>query len=112
MTASPTDVKYIVRDPEIFGGKPCIEGHRISVHDVATWHRQGETADAIAKDFGLTRAQVHAALAYYYDHQEEIDHELAAEEEELARRARTDTSPLARSLREEARKRGRPTRHG
>jgi hypothetical protein len=27
----------------------------------------------------LTPAEAHAAMAYYFDHQEEIDHEVAAE---------------------------------
>ena len=30
-----TEIKHIVRDPDFYEGKPCIEGHRISVHDVA-----------------------------------------------------------------------------
>ena len=29
-----------------------------------------------ADEFGVTPAQVHAALSYYYDHREEIDREI------------------------------------
>lgn len=39
----PTDIKYIVRTPGVYGGKPCIEGHRIAVHDIAEMVRQGHT---------------------------------------------------------------------
>jgi uncharacterized protein (DUF433 family) len=60
--------------PGIAGGKPRIAGHRITVQDVVTWHElQGRTADEIAADFDLSLAEVHAALAYYFDHREEID---------------------------------------
>ena len=103
---NPTGVKHIVSDPEILGGKPCIEGHRISVHDVAAWHHQGMAPQSIAEDFDLTQAEVYAALAYYYDHQEEIDQELAAEEAEITRLARQDMSPAAQRVRARRGKRG------
>src|SRR5438874_13411044 len=96
---TPTDSKHIVRDPDVYGGKPCIEGHRISVHDIAVWHQQGRTAEDIARDFRLTLGQVYAALSYYYDHQEEIDRELAEEEADIAAHARADNSPPAQRLR-------------
>jgi uncharacterized protein (DUF433 family) len=68
--------------PGVRAGKPRLIGHRITVADVATWYlRQSRSVDEIVNDFGLTHAQVHAALAYYYDHRTEID---AQEAEELA----------------------------
>lgn len=96
----PTDTKHIVRDPDVYGGKPCISGHRIAVHDVATWHRQGQTPEAMAQEFGLTLAEVYAALAYYYDHQDEIDREIAADDAEIKARGEADTSALAQRLRQ------------
>ena len=36
--------------------------------------------DEIVNDFGLSHAQVHAALAYYYDHRTEIDAREAEDE--------------------------------
>jgi uncharacterized protein (DUF433 family) len=33
----------------------------------------GRSADEIANEYDLTLAHVYAALAYYYDHQSEID---------------------------------------
>jgi uncharacterized protein (DUF433 family) len=44
----------------------------------------------------LKLAEVHAALGYYYDHQPEIDSEIAAEVEEVSRSASTDSSLMAR----------------
>lgn len=44
----------------------------------------------------LKLAEVHAALGYYYDHQPEIDSEIAAEFEEVNRPASTDSSMMAR----------------
>ncbi len=105
----PTDIKHIVRDPDVYGGKPCISGHRIAVHDVAVWHWQGQTPEAIAQGYGLSLAEVYAALTYYYEHQEEIDREIAADDELIGERAQADMSPLAQRLRRSSDERyGRP----
>ena len=47
------------------------------VHDIAIWHeRLGRSADEIATEYDLTLADVYAALAYYFDHREEIDQQI------------------------------------
>lgn len=80
---------HIVSTKDVCGGKPCIEGTRIRVMDVVALSSQGlspaEIIDAYPR---LTLAQVHAALTYYYDNQEEIDAETerAREAEEVFRR--------------------------
>src|SRR5579859_3601953 len=99
----PTEIKGIVRNPRIFGGKPIIGQRRISVHDVAAHIQQGYTPEQIASEEvypTLTLAEVYAALHYYYEHQEEIDREIAEETAELKRRAQEDTAPFARMLRQ------------
>jgi uncharacterized protein (DUF433 family) len=65
----------IVSTPGTCGGKPRIGGHRIKVEDVATWHvRMGMSPDEIVSNWpSLTLSDVHAALAYYFDHRERID---------------------------------------
>lgn len=64
---------YIVKTPGTAGGRPRINGHRIRVQDVAIWHeRLGMSPDEIADQFDLTLGEIHAALAYYYDHIKEI----------------------------------------
>jgi len=48
----------------------------------------------------LTLAQIHAALAYYYDHQQEIDAEIARQEKEFDElRAQAQDSPARQRLR-------------
>lgn len=78
-----TAYRYIVRTPGICGGKPCVVGHRIRVQDIAGDHeRLGLSPDEICDAHpGLTLAQVHAALAYYFDHREEIAAEMEADRE-------------------------------
>ncbi|MDO8463781.1 MAG: DUF433 domain-containing protein [Gallionella sp.] len=66
--------EHIVITPGVVGGKPRIAGHRIKVQHIAIWHNEMKMSVAeIAKDYSLNLADVHAALAYYYDHKDEID---------------------------------------
>jgi uncharacterized protein (DUF433 family) len=65
----------IVSTPGICGGRPRIDGHRIQVEDVAIWHeRMGMSPDQIVSEYpSITLADVHAALAYYYENRQRID---------------------------------------
>ncbi len=75
--ATKTLDQHIEITPGVAGGKPRIAGHRITVHDVAVWHeRMGMSADEIATEYDLTLADIYAALAYYFDHREEIDSDI------------------------------------
>lgn len=66
--------RHIEMTPGVAGGNPRIAGHRITVHNVVVWHeRLGMSADEIATEYGLTLADVFAALTYYYDNRSEID---------------------------------------
>ncbi len=77
MTTKTLD-QHIETRPDIAGGKPRITGHRITVRDIVIWHeRLGKSVDEIASDYGLTLADVHAALAYYFDHRADIDKDMA-----------------------------------
>lgn len=70
-------LEYIVKDPKIRGGRPVVAGTGIRVMDIAALTNYHHRSVAyIAEAYGLTLAQVHAALAYYYDHQSEIDKQL------------------------------------
>ncbi len=65
---------YIVSTPGTCSGRPRIAGRRIRVQHIYEWHElQGMSAEEIASEYGLTLAQVYAALAYYYDHREEME---------------------------------------
>ena len=64
----------IVHTPGILGGKPRIKGHRIAVHRVAGWWKLGLTVEEIGERLSaLAPAEIHAALAYYHLHREEIE---------------------------------------
>ena len=68
---------HIESTPEVLGGKPRIAGRRIAVQDIVVWHeRMGRSADEIASEYSLTLSSIYAALAYYFDHREEIDDSL------------------------------------
>jgi uncharacterized protein (DUF433 family) len=92
---------HIEMTPGVVGGKPRIAGRRITVQNVAVWHeRMGMSADEIASEYDLTLADVHAALAYYFDHREEIDRSIK-EGEAFAEALRQRTpSKLAEKLKE------------
>lgn len=77
----PVVTEYIGVRPGFCGGKPHILGHRIKVKHVAVWHeQQGMTPTEIVATYPtITLAQVHAALAYFYDHKDEIHAEIEDE---------------------------------
>ena len=93
MSSRITQVKYIVQDKGICGGQPRIDGTRIKVQHIALeYERLGWTADQICDAHpGLTLAQVHAAISYYYDNQEEID-ESIRKDDKFADRLREELS--------------------
>ena len=74
--------RHIEITPGLAGGKPRIAHHRITVQDVVIWHElMGLSADEIAAEYKLSLADVYAALAYYYDHRDEIDASIRADDE-------------------------------
>lgn len=101
MRMKRVSVEHIAIHPDYCSGKPRIAGTRMSVAVIAEMHLQmGQSLEEIASDYNLSLASVHAALAYYYDHREEIDRRTAESDafvEELKRN--TPPSPLAEKLR-------------
>ena len=82
--------KHIEITPGVLGGKPRIAGRRVSVyHVVVLYDRLGMSADEIADEYDLSLAQIHAALAYYYDHRDEIE-DRAASDAEFAKKMRAE----------------------
>jgi uncharacterized protein (DUF433 family) len=76
-----TDHPHITKTPGVCGGRPVVGGTRIPVKTLVGYHRMGYTLTEILEGFvGLTAAQLHDALSYYYDHQAEIDADMAADE--------------------------------
>jgi len=93
----------ISRTPGVCGGKACVAGHRVRVLDVVAWHEhQGMTPDEIVSHLPtITLADVHAALAYYFDHIEELQQEMRAERAFAEEFRRGNPSVLAAKLRQE-----------
>ena len=69
---------YITSNPGILGGVPIIAGTRVAVRCIAGYYQMGMSVDEILLSLShLKPSQVHSALAYYFDHQPEIDKDLA-----------------------------------
>lgn len=90
----------IVSNPGFLSGRPRIADTRIGVHHIVVWHEQlGMSPDDIASEYDLSLGDVHAALAYYYTHQSEIDADLRAESLLVDQMQQLDSSPLQEKLR-------------
>lgn len=100
MTAISSE--HIQITPGVCGGKPRIAGHRIRVQDIVIWYEhQGMSPDEIVYHYpSITLADVHAALAYYYDHLEEIRQQIHDSEAFAAKLADESPSVLQRKLKE------------
>lgn len=88
--------QHIEITPGICGGRARVAGHRIRVQDVVLWTEQGRSPDDIVASFPqLTLGDVHAALAYYFDHREAIDAEIRQDDEFVSElKARLGPGPL------------------
>jgi uncharacterized protein (DUF433 family) len=101
MAASTQD--RITKTPGVCGGRACIVGHRVRVLDIVVWHEhQGMTPDEIVSEVpSLTLADVHAALAYYFDHMEEIREEMQSERAQVEESRRKSPSLVRARARQE-----------
>ena len=92
MTSTNLQTNYIVQDEGICGGKPRIAGTRIKVQHMAIDHvHAGWSVEEICEAYPhITRAQIHAALSYYYDHQSEIEQNIRDDWEFAERMERED----------------------
>jgi uncharacterized protein (DUF433 family) len=94
--------QHISRTPGVCGGKACVDGTRIRVQDIYVWHvLQGQSPEEIVANFPrLSMADVHAALAYYWDHRDEIHEEIKRGEEMYEELKRENSSPLRQRMME------------
>ena len=80
MNHTPTNAYmdgHIDITPGYSGGEPHIKDRRIKVRHVVFWYkRMGMSPDKIASEYRLDLADIHAALAYYFDHREAIDEDI------------------------------------
>ncbi len=80
--ASPDWWTMIVHTPGVCGGRARIDGTRVKVKHVYRWvEEQGMTPAQVVEQYPhLTRAQIYAALAYYWSHPDEIAAEIEDED--------------------------------
>lgn len=97
----PTAQKHVESRPGVCGGKPCIAGTRIRVWDIYVHHEiRGLTPDEIVSEYPqISLADVHAAMAYYWDNRELIDKQMQSAAEFVDQlKAVAGPGPLARKL--------------
>jgi uncharacterized protein (DUF433 family) len=88
---------HISAEPQVMSGRPCISGTRVRVMDIVAARQAGVPEDELLEYFSsrtLTCGELHAALAYYYDHQDEVDAALAEDADfgRAAERQQAETS--------------------
>ena len=82
MIVTKLDYRNIEKDPARCGGQPVVAATRIRVAVILTCYRQGMGVEEILQQYPtLKPADVHDALAYAYDHLDEIEAALAADDE-------------------------------
>ncbi len=71
-------INMIVSNPKVRSGRPIIAGTTLRVQDIAVAHvYKGYPPEEVVRQYPtVSLAQVHAALAYYYDHKDEIDRQI------------------------------------
>ncbi len=93
-------VEHIAIHPDFCFGKPRIAGTRMSVAAIVEMYLEmGQSLEEIASKYDLSLASVYAAMAYYYDHQQEIDRHTAESEAFVEEFKRKNPSRLQEKLR-------------
>jgi uncharacterized protein (DUF433 family) len=93
----------IAKTPGVCGGRARIAGHRVRVQDIVGFYEhQGLTPDEIVSQIpSITLADVHTALAYYFDHVDEIQEEMRADRAYVEEFRQNNPSVLDAKLRQE-----------
>ena len=74
---------YVSNKKGVCGGRSIIAGTRIPVWSITKWYKLGLSLEDIIREFPqLTPSQIHDAFSYYYDNQEEIEKDIADNENE------------------------------
>jgi uncharacterized protein (DUF433 family) len=78
---------HITINPQVCGGSPIIEGTRFPVRSIVSYilHHGLSPEELVSRFPHLNLAQIHDALAYYYDNRDEIQQDLDANREQHVR---------------------------
>jgi uncharacterized protein (DUF433 family) len=76
-------IDMIVSNPKIRNGRPIIAGTTLRVQDIAIAHvYKGDSLGEVVRQYPtVSLAQVHAALSCYYEHRDEIDKQIADDDQ-------------------------------
>ena len=75
-----TEHKYIIKDSNIYGGSPIIQGTRIPVKAIVIHYQRGMTIEDILEGYpSITPAQLFDALSYYHDNKKEIEEDIESD---------------------------------
>jgi uncharacterized protein (DUF433 family) len=79
MRTKKTEYKHILLWPD---GTPTVSGTRLKVKHLAALHRHnGASAEELHQSYpSHSLAEIHSALAYYYDHKNEMDRQMDEDE--------------------------------
>ena len=97
----PITSTHIELDPAKCGGKPLIAGTRIRVWDIYVASELGGLSpdDIVVQYPSISLADVHAALAYYWDNREAIDEQMRMADQHIDQLKKlTGQGPLAQKL--------------
>jgi len=98
---TPTEYKYILLDER---DRPYIEGTSMKVVELVTSiHAYGWSPEELHFQYPhLSMSQIYSALAYYWEHKEEIDADIKRRFDSSEQmRLEAGESPLAKRLRQE-----------
>jgi uncharacterized protein (DUF433 family) len=70
-------------------GTPVLAATHTSIVPIGVAHEGGVSEEWLLDQYGITRAQLHAALSYFYEHRDEIQ-QYQAETERLLQRYGTE----------------------
>ena len=74
---------YVSRQKDVCGGRSVVAGTRIPVWSLIKWYKLGMTVEDVMREFPqLKPAQVHDAFSYYYDNIDELEADIAENENE------------------------------
>jgi uncharacterized protein (DUF433 family) len=83
---SKLDFRNIEKDAARCGGQPVVVGTRIRAATILMCYCQGMGIEEIVQQYpALKPADVHDALAYAYEHLDEIEASLAADDEAIVK---------------------------
>ena len=92
-----TNHPFVVKNKDICGGSPIIEGTRTRVIDIVIEYEiLGHSPDEIISSHPqLNLPQVHDALSFYYENRDELDLKAEQDQEFIARLKKKTSSKIS-----------------